>query len=104
MKTKKRSEVRGKALKHIRTLVLACGAGLFLLPGDADCCDLKELLAAHPDLIAIREGSADEPLLAMLPQGLGALELAPRLCDRSFGKSHAIFIRAMPRLRACSRT
>jgi len=41
--------------------------------GDADCCDLKELLAAHPDLIAIRAGPADEPLLAMLPQGSGAL-------------------------------
>jgi cytochrome oxidase Cu insertion factor (SCO1/SenC/PrrC family) len=41
--------------------------------GDADCCDLKELLAAHPDLIAIRSSSADEPLLAMLPQRLGKL-------------------------------
>jgi hypothetical protein len=41
--------------------------------GNADCCDLKELLAAHPDLIAIRSSSADEPLLAMLPQRLGEL-------------------------------
>jgi cytochrome oxidase Cu insertion factor (SCO1/SenC/PrrC family) len=41
--------------------------------GDADCCDLKELLAAHPDLIAIRSSPADEPLLALLPQRSGAL-------------------------------
>jgi hypothetical protein len=40
---------------------------------DADCCDLKELLAAHPDLIAIRSSPADEPLLALLPQRSGAL-------------------------------
>jgi cytochrome oxidase Cu insertion factor (SCO1/SenC/PrrC family) len=36
--------------------------------GDGDCCDLKELLAAHPDLIAVRSSVADEPLLALLPQ------------------------------------
>src|ERR1700722_17268242 len=30
--------------------------------GDSDCCDLKELLAVHPDLIAVRAGPADEPL------------------------------------------
>ena len=36
--------------------------------GDADCCDLKELRAAHPDLIAIRSSAADAPLLALLPQ------------------------------------
>lgn len=41
--------------------------------GDSDCCDLKELLAAHPDLIAIRSSPADEPLLALLPQRSGAL-------------------------------
>ena len=35
---------------------------------DGDCCDLKDLLAEHPDLIAIRASSADEPLLALLPQ------------------------------------
>jgi cytochrome oxidase Cu insertion factor (SCO1/SenC/PrrC family) len=35
--------------------------------GDGDCCDLKELLAAHPDLIAIRSSAADESLLALLP-------------------------------------
>jgi cytochrome oxidase Cu insertion factor (SCO1/SenC/PrrC family) len=35
--------------------------------GDSDCCDVKELLAAHPDLIAIRAGPADEPLLGLLP-------------------------------------
>jgi hypothetical protein len=37
--------------------------------GDADCCDMKELRAAHPDLIAIRAGADDEPLLALLPAG-----------------------------------
>jgi cytochrome oxidase Cu insertion factor (SCO1/SenC/PrrC family) len=41
--------------------------------GDTDCCDLKELLAAHPDLIAIRASPADEPLLALLPERSGAL-------------------------------
>jgi hypothetical protein len=41
--------------------------------GDSDCCDLKELLASHPDLIAIRAGAADEPLLALLPERSGAL-------------------------------
>ena len=29
---------------------------------------LQELLAAHPDLIAIRASPADAPLLALLPQ------------------------------------
>jgi cytochrome oxidase Cu insertion factor (SCO1/SenC/PrrC family) len=37
--------------------------------GDGDCCDLEELKAAHPDLIAIRASAADEPLLALLPIG-----------------------------------
>jgi hypothetical protein len=41
--------------------------------GDSDCCDLKELLAAHPDLIAVRSSAADEPLLALLPQRSDAL-------------------------------
>jgi cytochrome oxidase Cu insertion factor (SCO1/SenC/PrrC family) len=41
--------------------------------GDSDCCDLKELLAAHPDLIAIRASPADESLLALLPERAGAL-------------------------------
>jgi cytochrome oxidase Cu insertion factor (SCO1/SenC/PrrC family) len=41
--------------------------------GDSDCCDLKELLAAHPDLIAVRSSPADEPLLALLPQRSEAL-------------------------------
>ena len=41
--------------------------------GDSDCCDLKELLAAHPDLIAVRSSAADEPLLALLPQRSEAL-------------------------------
>jgi hypothetical protein len=35
--------------------------------GDGDCCDLQELKAAHPDLIAVRASPADEPLLALLP-------------------------------------
>jgi hypothetical protein len=41
--------------------------------GDSDCCDLKELQARHPDLIAIRAGSADEALLALLPERSGEL-------------------------------
>src|SRR5258708_38562888 len=41
--------------------------------GDSDCCDLKELLAAHPDLIAIRASPADEPLLKLLPTRPGAV-------------------------------
>jgi cytochrome oxidase Cu insertion factor (SCO1/SenC/PrrC family) len=35
--------------------------------GDGDCCDLQELKAAHPDLIAVRASAADEPLLDLLP-------------------------------------
>jgi hypothetical protein len=38
---------------------------------DADCCDLPELKAAHPDLIVIRASAADEPLLASLPVRAG---------------------------------
>jgi cytochrome oxidase Cu insertion factor (SCO1/SenC/PrrC family) len=41
--------------------------------GDSDCCDLKELLAAHPDLIAVRSSAADDSLLALLPQRSGSL-------------------------------
>lgn len=41
--------------------------------GDSDCCDLQELKAAHPDLIFIRASPADEPLLALLPKGAGAV-------------------------------
>jgi len=41
--------------------------------GDGDCCDLKELLAAHPDLIAIRASPGDEPLLKLLPTRSGAV-------------------------------
>ena len=41
--------------------------------GDGDCCDLKELLAAHPDLIAVRQSAADDSLLALLPERSGAL-------------------------------
>jgi len=41
--------------------------------GDSDCCDLKELRAAHPDLIAIRASPADEPLLVLLPARSGAV-------------------------------
>jgi hypothetical protein len=40
--------------------------------GDGDCCDLRELQAAHPDLIAIRASPAGEPLLALLPTREGA--------------------------------
>ena len=40
--------------------------------GDSDCCDLKELRAAHPDLIAVRASPADEPLLGQLPTRPGA--------------------------------
>jgi cytochrome oxidase Cu insertion factor (SCO1/SenC/PrrC family) len=41
--------------------------------GDEDCCNLAELKATHPDLIAIRASSADEPLLALLPMRAGAV-------------------------------
>jgi hypothetical protein len=41
--------------------------------GDGDCCDITELNAAHPDLIAIRASPADEPLLALLPNRTGAV-------------------------------
>jgi hypothetical protein len=38
---------------------------------DAGCCDAQFLHDQHPDLIAIRAGAADAPLLALLP-GLDA--------------------------------
>jgi hypothetical protein len=41
--------------------------------GDSDCCDIKELKAAHPDLIALRASPTDEPLLALLPIREGAV-------------------------------
>ncbi|HSZ07301.1 MAG TPA: hypothetical protein VK794_02110 [Steroidobacteraceae bacterium] len=37
--------------------------------GDENCCDLTELKAAHPDLIAVRASPADEPLRDLLPTG-----------------------------------
>jgi cytochrome oxidase Cu insertion factor (SCO1/SenC/PrrC family) len=40
--------------------------------GDTDCCDMRELREAHPDLIAVRAGPDDEPLLALLPRGAEA--------------------------------
>ena len=40
--------------------------------GDGDCCDMQELREAHPDLIAVRAGPDDEPLLALLPRGADA--------------------------------
>jgi len=41
--------------------------------GDDNCCDLQELKAAHPDLIALRASPADEPLLDLLPNASGAV-------------------------------
>jgi hypothetical protein len=41
--------------------------------GDGDCCDVEELKAAHPDLIAIRAGPQDAPLLTLLPEVSGAV-------------------------------
>jgi cytochrome oxidase Cu insertion factor (SCO1/SenC/PrrC family) len=38
---------------------------------DEDCCDLKELQAAHPDLIMIRASVAQKPLLGLLPAPAG---------------------------------
>jgi cytochrome oxidase Cu insertion factor (SCO1/SenC/PrrC family) len=40
--------------------------------GEADCCDMKALHAAHPDLIAVIASPADRSLLALLP---GAADL-----------------------------
>jgi cytochrome oxidase Cu insertion factor (SCO1/SenC/PrrC family) len=34
---------------------------------DADCCDIVALRETHPDLIVVRAGPADAPLLALLP-------------------------------------
>ena len=44
-----------------------------VLIGDGDCCDIAELKAAHPDLIAIRASPSDEPLLTLLPTVSGAV-------------------------------
>ena len=41
--------------------------------GDADCCDLPELKAAHPDLTVIRSSSEDDALLTLLPMREGAV-------------------------------
>ncbi|HEV7357803.1 MAG TPA: hypothetical protein VGN99_07390 [Steroidobacteraceae bacterium] len=41
--------------------------------GDGDCCDFQELKQAHPDLIVIRESTADAALLALLPMRADAL-------------------------------
>ena len=38
---------------------------------DGDCCDMKALHEAHPDLIAVRASSADDPLLMQLPDADG---------------------------------
>jgi hypothetical protein len=45
--------------------------------GDSDCCDFQELKASHPDLILIRASPTDEPLLALLPKGEGAVSAHP---------------------------
>ena len=58
--------------------------------GDADCCDLQELRAAHPDLIAIRSSPADESLLALLPQRTRCAQFSPRVSDRPAGQSHDV--------------
>jgi cytochrome oxidase Cu insertion factor (SCO1/SenC/PrrC family) len=42
-----------------------------VLIADADCCDLKELQAAHPDLIMVRASAAAQPLLSLLPADAG---------------------------------
>jgi hypothetical protein len=34
---------------------------------DGDCCDMKAIQEAHPDMISLRASPADEPLLALLP-------------------------------------
>jgi hypothetical protein len=41
--------------------------------GDADCCDLADLKAAHPDLLALQASPADAPLLDLLPTVSGAV-------------------------------
>jgi hypothetical protein len=42
-----------------------------LIAGDA-CCDAQFLHEQHPDLVTIRAGAADAPLLALLPEGDGS--------------------------------
>jgi cytochrome oxidase Cu insertion factor (SCO1/SenC/PrrC family) len=39
---------------------------------NSDCCDMKAIQEAHPDLISLRADAADEPLLALLPTAPGA--------------------------------
>jgi hypothetical protein len=34
---------------------------------DADCCDMPQLRALHPDLIMVSAGASTQPLLALLP-------------------------------------
>jgi hypothetical protein len=41
---------------------------------DADCCELPALRAAHPDLIMLALGPSDDALLALLPDGVQALD------------------------------
>jgi hypothetical protein len=41
--------------------------------GDSDCCDLQDLKASHPDLMAVRASSKDVPLLNLLPIRTGAV-------------------------------
>ena len=40
-----------------------------VLIASADCCDLEALHEAHPDLIAVENTAAAQPLLALLPDG-----------------------------------
>ena len=70
--------------------------------GDADCCDMTQLKAAHPDLIAIRAGAADEPLLALLPSEHRA-RFSAHLSDRSAGQSHDVLCRRRPTQRHARR-
>jgi hypothetical protein len=41
--------------------------------GDSDCCDLQDLKASHPDLMAVRASPKDVPLLNLLPVRTGAV-------------------------------
>jgi hypothetical protein len=42
---------------------------------DADCCDLKALRESHPDLMVVERTDAAQPLLALLPDEIGAQNL-----------------------------
>jgi len=48
---------------------------------DDDCCDMRALREAHPDLIVIRASPADEPLLALLPRAAGGKSARVYLID-----------------------